>query len=917
MPTILSLGFVHNRKDQDLQKGNGLTPPQAPISIPNLEAVIPDNSIPYDKTSIDTLLVNQYVKGGATGYDAGTGFWLGNDGSAYKFFIGDSAGDKMTWDGSTLTITGSLVAGSIHIPDLDTTDSSFHVDTTGNMWIGATQSDFTSSNENAEVYFLANGSGFLKSNLQVGLTAGDNIAIDGGNLRIRSSNYVSGALGAGFTLEPDLLEVGNISARGKFQTANFVTNNISAVSGDIVVVIGSDVLDTDMTALDASTLTISGDVTFAVNDVIRIKSGADDEWMTVTNTGSAPTYVVTRDEGAGYAADSNPAWQKGTAVVNFGPSGQGGVFITANDTNAPFVSIFEHAGSPWSTITTHLRLGNLNGFLDYVADAYGIGVGVTNDSLTYDTTNGLRVSGTVTVKAGSTLNTMPSDENLAAYWSFDEQAGSTAIDETNNGNNGVITGATYDTGVSGTALHFDAGPEVVTVSAESAIDNLFATGGTVSCWVNIDSDGGLHSGRILQKAPNGLLNGWVLYTGSETVDGVRLNFFVNFDGGGNSRGRWVSDTNTRYPLNEWVHVAVTYDGSSTSNVPIFYLNGVALGNLTINETPSGAIEDDSSRDLYIGNDIDQTNEFDGHLDEIRLYDSVLTALEIYTLYQHPGGVSPQGVKQLGGKYTTAPSGARVQLFPDSNTGLLAEDSGGNNVLEVIVGGSDVGDVILGEEASGEYAKWDDSAAEFLINGQKAATIKDRANTLFEEFFFKGNSQDGFTETPGTGSITRTFITTELDSGATSSCSISGDATIDAASSFEFGVAMKMESISNIDGFIGIENWGSLNIANNGVETAKHIGFYVVEGVLYASNANNTTQTTTNISAGLTLTDYNVYRLEYTASTDVKFYVNETLVATHTTNLPAAAMGIPYLGVESQVGTQMMILYNNYYIKILL
>ena len=237
--------------------------------------------------------------------------------------------------------------------------------------------------------------------IRLGPTTGDYITIDGANRRIRSSDYVSGAFGAGFTLEPDLLEVGNASIRGRIQMATFVANSISAVNGDIVVAIGSDTLDADMSALDASTLTITGDMTLAVNDRIRIKAFVDDEWMVVTNIASAPTYSVTRDNASAYAANSNPAWTKGSTVVNFGPSGSGGVFITANDTNAPFVSVFTHAGSPWSALTTRLRLGNLNGYLGYVADIYGLGVGSSTAgeaNITIEPTNGLRIrSGTTTL----------------------------------------------------------------------------------------------------------------------------------------------------------------------------------------------------------------------------------------------------------------------------------------------------------------------------------------------------------------------------------------------------------------------------------------------------------------------------------------------------------------------------------------
>lgn len=57
-----------------------------------------------------TLDSSGFIRGGATAYDTGTGFWLGYDTSAYKFFVGNSAGNKLTWDGTNLSITGSITA---------------------------------------------------------------------------------------------------------------------------------------------------------------------------------------------------------------------------------------------------------------------------------------------------------------------------------------------------------------------------------------------------------------------------------------------------------------------------------------------------------------------------------------------------------------------------------------------------------------------------------------------------------------------------------------------------------------------------------------------------------------------------------------------------------------------------------------
>lgn len=47
-------------------------------------------------------------------------------------------------------------------------------------------------------------------------------------------------------------------------------------------------------------------------------------------------------------------------------------------------------------------------------------------------------------------------------------------------------------------------------------------------------------------------------------------------------------------------------------------------------------------------------------------------------------------------------------------------------------------------------------------------------------------------------------------------------------------------------------------------------------------------TTTDVSTGITRTNWNAYRIEYTYGTNVKFYINNTLVATHTTNLPTSS-----------------------------
>lgn len=51
-----------------------------------------------------------YYRSGQTAYDTGTGFWIGDVAGVPKLSIGNSAGNKVTWDGSTLSIVGTITA---------------------------------------------------------------------------------------------------------------------------------------------------------------------------------------------------------------------------------------------------------------------------------------------------------------------------------------------------------------------------------------------------------------------------------------------------------------------------------------------------------------------------------------------------------------------------------------------------------------------------------------------------------------------------------------------------------------------------------------------------------------------------------------------------------------------------------------
>jgi hypothetical protein len=143
-----------------------------------------------------------------------------------------------------------------------------------------------------------------------------------------------------------------------------------------------------------TTMVISGDSSCSVGDILRMKNGSADEWIEVTASGAKPVYEVERDKAGDYGAGELPAWPKGTAVVNYGQAGDGGIYMTSSEPNAPYISVWTHAGSPWDTITTHVKLGNLNGYLGVASDLFGIGIGsigANQANMLYDPTNGMRL----------------------------------------------------------------------------------------------------------------------------------------------------------------------------------------------------------------------------------------------------------------------------------------------------------------------------------------------------------------------------------------------------------------------------------------------------------------------------------------------------------------------------------------------
>jgi hypothetical protein len=236
---------------------------------------------------------------------------------------------------------------------------------------------------------------------------------------------------------------------------------------------------------------------------------------------------------------------------------------------------------------------------------------------------------------------------LIAHWSFNEGAGTTAGDDSDNHFNGTFkTGATAwgagtptwsadRTGAANKALHFDHGGNVeIPYNAKLNPAQM-----TISVWLKDD----------LIDANNRFLGlqSWVGYK-FQLQDGNRPFLSIGYNGGTYDR-----DSGQGLPINEWHHVVVSYGGGSM----IFYVDGTMVK--TWADTPNPAVSiagkpynlvigQDFPTDKYSpgdGTGFDDPNSpnyhviplawggyYHGSLDELRMYNTVLTSTQVSQLY---------------------------------------------------------------------------------------------------------------------------------------------------------------------------------------------------------------------------------------------------------------------------------------------
>ncbi|MBS1968814.1 MAG: LamG domain-containing protein [Bdellovibrionales bacterium] len=177
-------------------------------------------------------------------------------------------------------------------------------------------------------------------------------------------------------------------------------------------------------------------------------------------------------------------------------------------------------------------------------------------------------------------------------------------------------GMTTTSGMVGFATHFDGVDDRVFLPFYG---NLNQAVFSLTAWIRVTGGGGDRC--VLASRDTLPTRGYAVYVDSSGVPQVRL--------GNGSADTWIIARGAAIPNNVWTHIAVTFDGSSLR----FYQNGFQVGVNFLVYAPN------TTRPLYLGAGGTELNPnaadfFNGDIDEVGIWSSVLADTDVQTIYQH-------------------------------------------------------------------------------------------------------------------------------------------------------------------------------------------------------------------------------------------------------------------------------------------
>jgi len=236
----------------------------------------------------------------------------------------------------------------------------------------------------------------------------------------------------------------------------------------------------------------------------------------------------------------------------------------------------------------------------------------------------------------------------------------------------TTAGAAYSTTVApnntgGYSGSFDGLSGAVDFGDIAALDGL--TQMTITAWIKSDD---LNGNRIVNKRDNP--DGFDLYYHDSAPTGLE---FVGDAG--------VSNGGGSFSASEWIWIAVTYDGTQTTNNVTFYTgDGTTLATGDTATLDKGALLANSNS-LFIGNNNAGNRTFDGLIDNVRIYDTVKDAASLQTIMQYNDTANISGVLVWDGSTDstwTSPDSTSWsgETYDDGDAASFAETGAGTVTL---------------------------------------------------------------------------------------------------------------------------------------------------------------------------------------------------------------------------------------------
>ncbi len=293
-------------------------------------------------------------------------------------------------------------------------------------------------------------------------------------------------------------------------------------------------------------------------------------------------------------------------------------------------------------------------------------------------------------QAAAPAQTATGPSGLVAAYGFDAGSGTAVADQSGNGNNGTVANTTWAaTGKYGKALQFNGTSSLVTIPDAASLH--LTSGMTLEAWVD----------------PSTVNGNWrdVIYKGNDNYYLEATSSNASKPDGGLIAGGSYGDAygTAALPANTWSYLTETYDGATLR----LYVNGTQVASTA----HTGAIST-STNPLQIGGDSLYGQFFAGMIDEVRIYNTALTATQIQadqTTPVTPGradvfgwrvGVGVVGDGGVAGQRRRQPVGVRERAVyvrhPAGVGGGLQRDGEDESVRPDVHGGERVGNGRLGQ-----------------------------------------------------------------------------------------------------------------------------------------------------------------------------------------------------------------------------